>query len=252
LKQIRDAHRGVPDCTLSKHTPNTHTPSTPEENTVKSSTLALVAAIAFASGPVMANEIELTYTGIVSYAGGTTANSGYADGSAISGSLFVDTNTDVVTGATLGTFTAPNGVVPGSVAFTPSGSDVIFQQGQYVSNGDPLNNSVSVDLSSASGLYPITDIGALLSQDNATLNSQIDFTAGAPGQYLNELYLAGDGYGSAVTLLSAAGSATNQTEVVAYLESVTATPVPLPASAWLMFAGAAGLLGFARRRTAMV
>ena len=217
---------------------------------MKAITLAILAAAAFAVGPVMAAEIELTYTGIVSYAGGTTSNSGYADGSTISGQLFVNAVTDVATGATLGSFTAPNGLV--AVSANLSSTDAIFQQGQYVGNGDPLNNSISVDLSAAGSGYSIADLGTLLSQNNATLNSQIDFTASASGQYLVPLYAAGDGFGSSVTFLSANGDGSNKTGVVAYLESVTATPVPLPASAWLMFAGAGSLLGFFRRRKPLV
>ncbi len=219
---------------------------------VKASTLAILAAGALAGGPVMASEIELSYTGIVSYAGGTTANSGYADGSAISGQLFVDTVTDVVTGATLGVYTAPNGVVPGSAAVTPDSSEAIFQQGQYVTNGDPVNQSISLLLSSLTGTFPTTDIGTLVSQDNGTLNSQIDFSAGGAGQNLLPLGQAGDGFGSAVTFLSANGDGSNQTELTAYLENVTATPVPLPASAWLLLAGGGGLLGFSRRRRTLV
>jgi hypothetical protein len=51
--------------------------------------------------------------------------------------------------------------------------------------------------------------------------------------------------------LGANGDGTNQTEVVAYLESVTAgEPVPLPASGWLLIAAAGTFLAFSRRRSA--
>lgn len=215
---------------------------------MKVTTLAIIAVAAVASGPTMATEIELTYTGIVSYAGGTTANSGYTDGSSISGELFLNTATALVSGSALGSYAAPNGLVAGSANL--SSTDAIFQQGEYYGNGDPLNDSISVDLSAAGSGYSISDIGAFLSQANATLNSQIDFTAGGAGQNLLPLYLAGDGFASSVTFLQADADGSNATSIVAYLESVTATPVPLPATAWLMLAGAGGLLGFSRRRHA--
>jgi hypothetical protein len=218
---------------------------------LKITTSAIIAAVAaaVASGTAMATQIELTYTGIVSYAGGSTANSGYTDGSTISGQLLFDTATDVVTGATLGVFAAPNGLVAGSANL--NSTDAIFQQGQYATNGDPRNNSITVDLSAAGTGYSVTSLGTLLTQNNAMLYSEIDFTAGTLGQYLNAQYSAGDGFGSTATFLEANADGTNQTEVVAYLESVTAgAPVPLPASGWLLVAGAGGLLGFSRRRKA--
>ena len=63
------------------------------------------------------------------------------------------------------------------------------------------------------------------------------------------------GVGQSVVFSSASGGAGTSTltpVTITEFDGLTVTPVPLPAAAWLMVSGVAGLFGFARRRAAAV
>jgi hypothetical protein len=63
------------------------------------------------------------------------------------------------------------------------------------------------------------------------------------------------GVGQSVVFSSASGGAGTSTltpVTITEFDGLTVTPVPLPAAAWLMLSGVAGLFGFARRRAAAV
>lgn len=128
------------------------------------------------TAPALASTIDVTYSGIVSDALGTMANSGYTDGEAISGSFVFDTTTDTVTGATLGTFAAPPTSANNTAAEASlSSTDAIYQQGLYVGEGDAQNWSISVDFSALTS-FSGTDPGAFLEQGTAALDQEIDFS----------------------------------------------------------------------------
>ena len=192
--------------------------------------LAPVAATLLA-GTSFASVLDVTYTGTVSSALGTTANSGYTDGQVITGQFFIDTTTDVVSGSSLGVFAAP--ATAGTASL--SASDAIFTQAQYASAGAATNQSISVDLSALSS-FTGTDPGAFLSQDPATLASLIDFTGAASAFPSTVMYYQGNADGTGITAVDA------------FLTNLTVTAVPLPAPVWLMLSGLAGLAVVARRR----
>jgi hypothetical protein len=63
------------------------------------------------------------------------------------------------------------------------------------------------------------------------------------------------GVGQSVVFSSATGGAGTSTltpVTITEFDGVAVTPVPLPATAWLMLSGVAGIFGFARRRAAAV
>lgn len=198
--------------------------------------LIAVAAATLSATPSLADTIDVTFTGTVSSALGTTANSGYVDGQAISGGFFIDSVTGAVTGATLGSYAAP--AVTGTSNL--SSTDAIYAQGQHASAGDPRNTSINVDfsaLTSFTGTNPGTNPGTFLTQTPSVLAQLIDFTG------------ATSAFPSTVTYYDGDLAAQTVTRVDAYLTGVSATYVPLPASAWLLGTGLLGLLGVARRRT---
>jgi hypothetical protein len=201
---------------------------------LRNTCLALVAVAATA--PASAEMLDVSFTGTVSNDFGTTANSGYADGDSITGSFLYNTVTDTVTGATLGSFVAPASSGANS-ATTPnlSSTDATFVQGLFASAGDPVNQSIHIDFSALTN-FTGSDLGAFLLQPS--LAQQIDFTGAAS--------IAP----SFATYVSATATGDNITSVGAYLNSVSVSPVPLPAAFWLFGSAAAALFSAARRRVA--
>jgi len=203
---------------------------------VKLTTLAVVVSAALTTLPTLASTLDVTYTATVSDALGTSANSGYADGTMITGGFFVNTVTDAVTGSYLGAYTAPVSTPTGnSVQASLSSTDAIYKQGLFAAGGDPLNESITVDFSALNS-FTGSDPVAFLMQDSTALAAQIDFTGAASAFPSTVIYYQGDASGN------------NVTEVDAYLDGVTVAPVPLPTTAWFMLTGAGGLFAFARRR----
>jgi hypothetical protein len=207
-----------------------------QETTVKLTRLALLATIVLAAAPALASTIEVNYTGTVSYALGTTANSGYTDGQSISGEFFLDSVTGIVSGSTLGSFSAPanNGV---SSPSSLSPTDAIYVQGAFASGGAPSNNSITVDFSALTS-FSGSDPAAFLLQSPTALAQQIDFTGAASS------------FPSTATFYLATAGGTNITDLSAYLSGVTAAVVPLPNSLWLLMSAAAGLAALRRPRGA--
>jgi hypothetical protein len=199
---------------------------------------ALIALASLSLAPLtstLADTLAVTFTGTVDYNSlSTTANSGYSDGSAITGGFLFDTVSGEVSSLTLGTYSAPNGSEAGSAALS-AGTDLFVKQGAYVTAGDARNTSITVDFSALGTGFTSTTIEDLL------LNgaSQIDFT-GAASQ----------GFPSTVNYYDGAADGTGITQVGAYLTSVAATVVPLPGSGWLAGSAALGLVAVARRRRA--
>lgn len=195
-----------------------------------------------ASASARAETIDVTFTGIVSAALGTTSNSGYTDGQTISGNFYLDSETQSVTGATLGSFLAPaTDLSQGSSNPTPaslSSTDAIFTQGIHADgSGSGRNTSITVDFS-ALGSFTGSDPYAFLKQDPATLASLIDFTGSASA------------FPSTVTYYDGDAAATNFTNLSAYINGISVSVVPLPAAGWLLGSGMIGLLALGRRRQA--
>lgn len=200
--------------------------------------ITLTALVSLALAPLAsthADTLAVTFTGTVDYASlQTTSNAGYGDGGAISGGFTFDTVSGVLSNLTLGTYSAPDGSVAGSALFSGN-TDVIGQQGNYVTNGDARNTSISFDLSALGNGFTSTTIEDLLLNGG----SQIDFTGAASA-----------GFPSTVTYYDGASDGTGITRVGAYLTGLSATVVPLPASGWLAGSAALGLVAVARRRRA--
>jgi hypothetical protein len=203
---------------------------------MKLTTIAAFVSATLATLPSFASTLDVTYTAMVSDALGTSPNSGYLDGAVITGGFFIDTVTDAVTGSYLGALTVPASTPAGNpVPATLSSTDAIYKQGLFASGGDVSNNSITVDFSALNS-FTGTDPVAFLLQSPSALASQIDFTGAASP------------FPSTVTFYDGDTSGNNITQVNAYLDSVSVTPVPLPAAAWFMLTGAGGLFAFSRRR----
>jgi hypothetical protein len=193
--------------------------------------LAAPVVAALIAGPALASTLDVTYTGTVSAALGTTASSGYADGQTITGQFFIDTTTLVVSGSTLDVLSAP--AVAGTANL--SSTDAIFTQAQYASAGAASNLSISVDLSALSG-FSGSDPIAFLSQSPATLAQLIDFTGAASAFPSTVTYYQGNADGTGVVAIDA------------YLTGLSVTAVPLPPAAWLLLSGFGTLVVVSRRR----
>lgn len=198
--------------------------------------LAVAAAAVMSAAPALASTIGVNFTGTVSFAEGTTSNSGYTDGQSISGQFFLNSVTGIVSGSALGIYSAPanNGV---SSPSSLSSTDAIYVQGAFASGGAPSNDSITVDFSALNS-FSGSDPAAFLLQSPAALAQQIDFT-GAASQFP-----------STATFYMATASGTTITDVTAYLTGVTAQVVPLPSSLWLLLTGGASIFVLAHRRRA--
>jgi len=206
--------------------------------TMKLTALAACLSTALAAVPALADTIDVTYTATVSDALGTSSNSGYADGATITGGFLIDSVTDAVTGSYLGTLFPPPSsanINASNPAASLSSTDAIYKQGLFISGGDAVNNSISVDFSALNS-FTGSDPVAFLLQTPAALAAQIDFTGAASSFPSTVTYYQGDAQGN------------NITQVDAYLDSVSVSAVPLPAGVWLMLSGVGGLFAFARRR----
>jgi hypothetical protein len=207
-----------------------------EEIFMKLTRIAAFVTAALATLPTFASTLDVTYTATVSDALGTSTNSGYADGAVITGGFLINSVTDAVTGSYLGTLTVPPSTATGNpVQASLSSTDAIYTQGLFASGGDPSNNSITVDFSALNS-FTGSDPVAFLQQGAATLAAQIDFTGAASA------------FPSTITYYSGDASGNNITQVDGYLDSVSVTPVPLPATPWFMLTGVSCLSAFARRR----
>ncbi len=160
------------------------------------------------SGLTSASPIQVNVTGTVSIAAlGTTANSGYTEGQAISGQFTIDSVTGIVTNATLGTYSAAADDGDSQISSSSSTNDMIFTQGAFDSGGASSNDSITVDFSTLTS-FSGTPVNFLL-QSPSALAQQIDFTG------------AGSSFPSTATFYSAPANGTGITAVRAYLNSVT-------------------------------
>lgn len=182
---------------------------------------AATAAAAVASimaVPVLAAPIQVNFSGSVSVAAlGTTSNSGYVEGQAISGQFTIDSVTGIVSGATLGTFTAPADTGDSQVAVFSSTNDAIFSQGAFDSGGASANNSIVVDFSTLTSFTSSSPVNFLL-QNLSTLAQQVDLTGASSSFPSTATYLSSDGSANGVTLVRA-----YLTSAAVYAASVTAT-----------------------------
>jgi hypothetical protein len=177
-----------------------------------------VIPLAGLSGLAAASPIQVNVTGTVSVAGlGTTANSGYTEGQAISGQFVIDSVTGNVSGATLGNFSAAADSGDSQIAALSSTNDFIFTQGAYDSGGASTNDSITIDFSTLTS-FSGTPVNFLL-QPAATLAQQIDFTG------------ANSSFPSTATFYSAAANGSGITAVRAYLTSITVDAASVTASA---------------------
>ncbi len=175
------------------------------------------AAALILSGVTSATPIQVYVTGTVSAALGTTANSGYTEGQAISGQFVIDSVTGLVSGATLGTASAAADSGDSQIAALSSTNDFIFTQGAYDSGGAATNDSVTIDFSTLTS-FSGTPVNFLL-QPAATLAQQIDFTG------------ASSSFPSTATFYSGAANGSGITAVRAYLTSITVDAAAVTASA---------------------
>jgi hypothetical protein len=159
--------------------------------------------------PVCASPIQVNFSGTVSIAAlGTTANSGYTEGQSISGQFFIDSVTGLVSGATLGSFSAGADNGDSEVSAFSSTNDLIFSQGAFDSGGAPSNDSVTVDLSTLTSFTATSPVTFLL-QSQTALAQQIDFTG------------ANSSFPSTATFYSAPANGSGITAVRAYLTGIT-------------------------------
>ncbi len=165
-----------------------------------------------------ASPIQVNVTGTVSVTGlGSTTNAGYIDGQTIGGQFVIDSVTGLVSGATLGTFSAAADSGDSQIAALSSTNDFIFTQGAYDSGGASTNDSVTFDFSTLSS-FSGTPVNFLL-QPAATLSQQIDFTG------------ANSSFPSTATFYSGAANGSGITAVRAYLTSITVDAATVNVSA---------------------
>jgi hypothetical protein len=170
---------------------------------------ALATVLTVGAGrPASASPIQVYVTGTVSVAAlGTTANSGYTEGQAISGQFVIDSVTGNVSAATLGTFSAASDSGDSQIAALSSTNDFIFSQGAYDSGGASTNDSITIDFSTLTS-FSGTPVNFLL-QPAATLAQQIDFTG------------ASSSFPSTATFYSAPANGSGIMAVRAYLTAIT-------------------------------
>lgn len=187
--------------------------------------LAFAAPLVLSPALAFASPIQVSFTGTVSVnALGTTANTGYADGQSISGQFFIDSVTGIVSGATLGTYSAATDNGDYEISALSSTNDAIFSQGAFDSGGAASNDSVVVDLSAATGFAATTPL-ALLLQNATALQQQINFSG------------ASSSFPSTATFYSGASNGTGITAVYAYLTSLTVYAASVAETATTISAG---------------
>jgi hypothetical protein len=191
---------------------------------LKGLTWASVALAVAAARLAAASPIQVDVAGTVSVAAlGTTSDSGYTEGQAISGQFVVDSVTGLVSSATLGTFSAAADNGDSQIAALSSTNDFIFTQGAYDSGGASTNDSVTIDFSTLTS-FSGTPVNFLL-QPQATLSQQIDFTG------------ANSSFPSTATFYSGAANGSGITAVRAYLTSITVDAASVTASATAVAVG---------------
>lgn len=196
----------------------------------------LLAAVAFASVPAMADTIiDQRYIATVSFADGTTANTGLTDGQMVLGEFMLDVTTNTILSASLAGFNAPTTASAQSTsALTPGLGSAVYALGTYASsNPGVLNDSVTVTLNALNiqngGFIPAFAAG---STPGSVLNYQlgnVDTSGASNGTGSTAVFLMQDANG-------------NTTEVYAYISLI-----PEPASMALFGAALAGLAGIRRR-----
>lgn len=192
---------------------------------LRSRFLPFAAPLALLAGPALATPIQVNFTGTVSVAAlGTTANSGYTEGQSISGQFFIDSVSGVVSGATLGSYSAATDNGDAQISAFSSTNDAIFSQGAFDSGGASSNDSIIVDLSAASSFSATSPVSLLL-QNASALQQQINFSG------------AGTSFPSTVAFYSGAGNGTGITAVYAYLTSLTVLAASVTESATTVNAG---------------
>jgi hypothetical protein len=170
------------------------------------------------SSLALASPIQVNVAGTVSVAAlGTTANSGYSEGQPISGQFIIDSVTGIVSGATLGSFSAATDSGDSQIAALSSTNDMIFSQGAFDSGGASTNDSITIDFSTLTS-FSGTPVNFLL-QPAATLAQQIDFTG------------ASSSFPSTATFYSGAANGSGITAVRAYLTSLTVDAASVAVSA---------------------
>jgi hypothetical protein len=196
----------------------------------KARAVALAVAAPTLMSPVFASPIQVTFTGTVSVAAlGTTTNSGYTEGQSISGQFFIDSVTGLVSGATLGTFSAASDNGDSEVSAFSSTNDLIFSQGAFDSGGASSNDSVTIDLSTLTSFTATSPVTFLL-QSPTALAQQIDFTG------------ANSTFPSTATFYSAPANGSGITAVRAYLSAITVLAASVTESAMSVSPGQSSTL----------
>jgi hypothetical protein len=196
-----------------------------DANIVKARDLAYALPLILAAAAASASPIQVNFAGTVSIAGlGTTANAGYADGQSVTGQFFIDSVTGVVSGATLGSFSASADNGDAQISVFSSTNDVIFSQGAFNSGGAASNSSITLDLSTLKAPTTSTAVGFLL-QSPSALAQQVDFTG------------SGSSFPSMATYYNGAGNGSGITAVRAYLTSLTVYAAAVTSSAAVITPG---------------
>ena len=197
-------------------------------------------SLLLASGSASAEVINVSFSGTVSFADGTTANTGLVEGQSTTGRFQYNTAPDPrghVTFAELAGFRAP--ITPTQLSgITPDLSEAQYKTGTYTNPEPRLDTNFAVSLTSKvtqpNGFYPTFPIGSTL---GSVLLKQ-----------LGNIDLSGGFFSSVANYSSQDASGQNVTRVFVHLTGVTAS-VPEPASLAIL-GGAALLIAAARRRRA--
>lgn len=193
------------------------------------SALAL-AACTLSAAPASAYVIAVNYQATVSFAQGTTANTGLTNGQTVSGMFTFETETSRVLSSMLAGFSAP-ATGDSTASVTPDRTTGVFRLGtNAILPGQP-NESVTV------GLYALSTFGGT----NAT---SLLTDPALPGQ----VDLSGDPFGSTANYLRSDAGAANPTAVYASIQSLRVTSVAEPASMTVIGMALAGLAMVRRRR----